>query len=257
MKDIALSFIHFDYLDKLKSCLDSVFSKKRTVDFEVIVVNKESRDGTEALINEKYPMVKLIKRSDSFEIASYRNTGMRAADARYVVNLDVDTLICAGMMEEIVRFMDGHPEVGCVGGKMLAPDGKLQYNCRTFYTLPILIMRRTPLGKLFPNSKIERDHLMADWDHESPREVDWVSGGFAAIRKDAIAQIGYLDEGFKYAFEEVDFSYRLWKSGWKVMYLPSARIVHFENRPSYGFNLLALEHLKSGIKFYLKHKLKI
>ena len=253
MIDISVIFIHHRLQDMLMGCLRSLYEKECQVQFETIVINKESGDGTSELVKSTFPQVTVINRMEPFGIASYRNFGMKAARGRHIANLDIDILFCDGMLDNAVRFMDEYHDAGCAGGKLLGLDGSLQYSCRTFYTLPIILMRRTPLRRTFKNSRIERKHLMMDWDHNSIRTVDWVSGGFSVIRRDAIEDIGYLDENYFYAFEEVDFCYRLWEAGWKVYYCPDAQIVHFENRPSFGINKLAFEHLKSGIRFWWKH----
>ena len=254
--DISVNFIHYRMQDLLLGCLESLYDKEHNVKFETIVVHKESGDRTPELVKSKFPQVTVINRTDPFGIAFYRNVGMKAATGRYIVNLDIDILFCDQMLDNAVRFMNEHPDAGCAGGKLLSLDGSIQYSCRTFYTLPIILMRRTPLGNIFKNSRIEREHLMLDWDHNSIRTVDWVGGGFAIIRREAIDDIGYLDEDYFYAFEDTDFCYRLWQTGWKVYYCPDAKIIHFENRPSFGINRLALEHLKSGTKFWWKHHLR-
>ena len=183
------------------------------------------------------------------------NVAVRVWDVqgRYVLNLDVDCIVHEDMLAEAVGFLDRRPDVGCAGGQLLRRDGSIQHSCRTFYSLPVILMRRTPLWRFWPDSGIERAHLMADWDHQSERPVDWVGGGFMVIRPEAMLQVGLLDEDYAYGFEDVDYAYRMWLAGWQVYYCPSARVVHFENRPSFGLNRLALQHFKSGLKFWWKH----
>ncbi|NNE42951.1 MAG: glycosyltransferase, partial [Gemmatimonadetes bacterium] len=151
--------------------------------------------------------------------------------------------------------MDENPETGIAGGKLLNPDGTLQYSCRTFYTLSTLLHRRTLIGKLFPNSRVVRDHLMLDWDHESVREVDWMLGACLMVRNKAITDVGLMDERFFMYFEDVDWCYRMKQHGWKVVYVPDARMKHVHRRESAKggiFNGRLLAHLNSMFRFFDK-----
>lgn len=250
---ISVCLINFRYHRMLLDCIRTIAASKAQASYEIVAVNKLDGRNVRREAEAMCPQIKWIDSTEPFTIAGYRNMAMRVARGHYILNLDTDCLVHQGMLDEAVRFMDRSPAVGCAGGQLLRRDGSVQYSCRTFYSLPIVLMRRTPLRKMFPNSRIERDHLMADWDHRTERPVDWVGGGFMVIRREAMDQVALLDEDYAYGFEDVDYCYRMWLAGWEVYYCPAACVVHFENRPSFGLNRLALEHLKSGLKFWWKH----
>ena len=75
--------------------------------------------------------------------------------------LNPDVEVTEGSVGSLVAFMDRSPAVGLAGAKLVYPDGTLQMSCRTFYTLRTVLLRRTPLGKVFPNARVVREHLMA------------------------------------------------------------------------------------------------
>jgi len=118
-----------------------------------------------------------------------------------------------------------------------------------------LLFRRTPLGKVFPNHRIIRKHLMMDWDHREPREVDWGLGACMLLRKEALGGQDIFDGRFFLYFEDVDLCLRLKEEGWKVVYYPEAVMIHSHLRHSARgvLNREKWEHLKSLIKFYFKH----
>ena len=122
----------------LADCLASIYKHESLINFEVIVVNKLNNDGTPELIKAKYPQVQLINTTKAFGIALIRNIGMRAAQGKYILHLDVDTTIFNDTFEKMVSFMENQPDAGCAGGKLLSPDGSLQYSCRTFYDFPTI-----------------------------------------------------------------------------------------------------------------------
>jgi hypothetical protein len=168
--------------------------------------------------------------------------------------LNPDTEVHEGALATLIAFADAHPEAGIVGAKLLNGDGSLQYSCRTFPTLMNGFFRDTPLGRLFPQNRYNRDYLMKDWDHRSPREVDWVSGAAMLIRREALEEIGGLDESFFMYCEDVDLCYRAHQRGWKVMYCPDAVITHLIARASdQNVAAMLMERHRSMFRFFRKH----
>jgi len=140
------------------------------------------------------------------------------------------------------------------GAKLLNDDGSVQASCRRFYTFWTLILRRTLLGTLFPNAPALRSYLMTDFDHERSRPVDWVLGACMMVRRDALRDFGLMDERFFLYFEDVDWCYRAWKSGWKVYYVADAVMQHRYARESASRkpSRLLLAHIVSLFHFYEK-----
>lgn len=255
--DLSVVMINYRMRQHLEQCLPSIFNQEHQCSFEIILVNKPSEDGTTEFIRQNFPEVKLIE-YQRFGIAEMRNVGIRHSAGRYVLMLDADTILLKSAFDKMVEFMDTHQDVGGAGAKTLRPDGSLEYNAKRFYTLTTIFMRRTPLGRLFPQNRWNRQHLMLDKDHNQPFECDWVAGACYLMRRKTIEQIGVFDENFYFGFEDVDWCYRAKKAGWKIMYIPYPAIIHYVQRSSAGsLNRMAWEHLKSGLRFYLKNYVKI
>ena len=253
MIDLSIVIINYRMRQMLERCLKSIYSRNFKINFEVILVNTLSEDGTPEMIKEHFKDVQLINTND-FGVARSRNTGLKASSGRYILMLDADTIVLPGTFDEMVGFMDSHSDAGGAGSKTITPEGRLEYSCRTFYTLPVILFRRTFLGELFPNGRVIQKHLMTDWDHNSVREVDWVAGASFILRRETVERIGIFDEKFVFGFEDVDWCYRAKKDGWKIYYFPKGRIVHSVQRASArGFNRMAFEHLKSAFIFYRKN----
>jgi len=182
------------------------------------------------------------------------NQGIEMARGRYVLVLNPDVEVSPGSVEALVQYAESEPDVGLVAPRLHYPDGTLQLSCRTFYTLPIFLLRRTFLGKLFPHARIMRQHLMLDWDHASTRDVDWCIGGALLARKSAIDDVGKMDERFFLYFEDVDWCYRMHEHGWRVVYHPAARMIHHYQRASAGWKPSRglFLHLASTVRFYEK-----
>jgi rhamnosyl/mannosyltransferase len=255
MIDLSVVIINYRMRNQLKNCLKSIYTQKVKINFEVILVNTISQDGTPEMIEKHFKDVRLIN-TDRFGVALSRNVGLKASSGRYILMLDADAMLVPDhrALDEMVEFMNTHSDAGGAGSRTISRSGALECSCRTFYTLPIILFRRTFLGTLFPNSRIIRKHLMMDWDHNSVREVDWVAGASFLMRRETVESIGFFDEKFAFGFEDVDWCYRAQKGGWKIYYFPKGEIIHDAQRASArGFNRMAFEHLKSAFIFYRKN----
>ena len=97
---------------------------------------------------------------------------------------------------------------------------------------------------------------MMDWDHDSPLAVDWLIGACMCVRRTATEQVGLLDEGFQLYYEDIDWCYRMWRSGWEVHYVPDAVVMHHYQRTS-SRRLLSRAlwtHVRSVVRFFAKHR---
>ena len=258
MDSIKLSvvIINFQAKSLLERCIKSVFASRVRPSFEVLVVDNNSKDGSVELVAERFPQVHLVKNNQNVGFARAVNTAFIQCKGSHVLLLNPDIEVSLGAINSLLDYMESSLDVALAAPKLINPDGSIQYSCRTYYNAQIAVMRRTILGKLLPNHRIIRNHLMMDWDHADTREVDWVLGGAMMLRRDAIPKGNVMDERFFLYFEDVDLCLRLQKAGWKVMYYPDAVMVHHHQRASAKkiWNRAKFEHLKSWIKFSWKHR---
>jgi len=199
---------------------------------ELIVVDNNSGDGSIEMMEQDFPDVTLIASSVNHGFSAGMNLGLKRARGRYVVALNTDIAIMDKPFDRLVAFMDQHPRVGLAGPKLLNPDGSVQYSCYRFPTPFTPLFRRTPLGTLPGIRTHLRRYVMADFDHNENRTVDWLLGAFLIARSAAVAAVGLLDERFFLYFEDVDWSRRFWAAGWEVMYVADVDVVHYHKRQS-------------------------
>ncbi len=252
--DISIIIVSYNSLSVLKPCLESIQRQAYSGEMEVIVVDNASRDGTPQMVAEGFPQVKLIAQQENVGYSRGVNLGIREARGKYFLILNPDTIVKEDAINKLVAFVEQQEDAGIVGPKLVFHDGNLQYSCRRFYTLKVLLLRRTILGKIFKNSKAVSDHLMLDYDHETTREVDWILGACMLVRRDAVESVGLMDERFFLYFEDVDWCYRMKQDGWKVFYCPDSVFVHNHARESAQsvLNRSFIAHLASMIRYYEK-----
>jgi GT2 family glycosyltransferase len=252
--DLSVIILNWNTRVELRACLRSILGQTHRYQIELIVVDNASSDGSREMMSAEFPDICLVVNSSNLGFGAGNNRGIPHAGGRYILFLNTDTLVTEGAFDAILAFADAHPDIGILGPKLLNEDGSLQYSCRRFPNLGTGFFRNTPLGRLFPNNRFTQDYLMSDWDHSTPRDVDWVSGAALVIRRDALEQIGGFDEGFFMYCEEVDLCYRTHQAGWRVVYYPDSVIYHIIGRSTSQVPTRMTYHFHASMyRFYKKH----
>lgn len=251
---LGIVIVHYNTSADLSRCLESLAAYPPTAPHEIVVVDNASEDAGLAAVHRTYAHCHWHFNTANVGYARGCNQGMAAVAADYYLVLNPDIVVQPGALDGLLDFADRHPRAGMVGPQLLNEDGSIQHSCRRFYTLKTLLLRRTLLGRIFPNSETVKRHLMLDFDHEAARPVDWVLGGCLLVRSTAMARTGPMDERFFLYFEDVDWCYRMWQAGFEVQYVPSARFIHRHRRDSAQrrFSRSFWLHLGSMISFYEK-----
>lgn len=225
--DVSVIIVNWNTKDKLNDCLKSIYRQASKLMYEVIVVDNASGDGSAEMVKREFPEAILLQNDENKGFAAANNIGMAVAQGRYILLLNSDTIVLDNAIGQVVSFADSYPESAVVGCKVLNPDGTLQRTCFMFPSLLNMLLSSTYLYKLFPRSKFFGRERMTWWDRDDVREVDVATGCFMLVRCEAIKQIGLLDERFFLYGEETDWCYRFKKVGWKIVFAPVGRIIHF------------------------------
>lgn len=223
---VSVCIVTWNCRSLVVECLESFFFQPQGTQFEVIVVDNASTDGTPEAVAEAFPQVKLIRNVENRGFAAANNQALREAHGDYLFLLNPDTVLPPDALGELVRVADAFPQAGAIGPRLLNPDGSLQYSCRRWPSVKAALFRNTLFGRLFPGEPWTKEYLMMDWAHDEVREVDWISGAAMFLRRQAVEQVGLLDEAFFWGSEDVDYCRRLRQAGWKVLYSPQPAIIH-------------------------------
>jgi N-acetylglucosaminyl-diphospho-decaprenol L-rhamnosyltransferase len=251
---LSVIIVNYNSCDDLARCLASLRSHAPACEHAVVVVDNASREPGLAEVRQRHPEVRWVMNHENVGYARGVNRGLAEVEAEYALILNPDIEVLPGSLDALLALADQRPRAGIIGPQLLNPDRTVQASARRFYTFTTLLLRRTPLGRLFPNARSVREHLMLDFDFLSERAVDWVLGGAMLVRRRARERTGPLDERFFLYFEDVDWCYRMWQAGWEVLYTPAASLVHGHRRASAGgaFRRAFWLHMGSFISFYEK-----
>lgn len=240
--DLSILIVNWNGRDLLLDCLRSIYETVRGISYEVLVVDNGSRDGSPAAVRNLYPSVHLIENARNLGFARANNQAIRASRGRYVLLLNSDTVVRPGALGGLVRFTDRHPEVGIAGCRLVNPNGSLQPSWARFPSFWSEVLDR--------NVRHRRSMPREPWAYE----VDWVGGACLLARREAIEQVGRLDEDFFMYSEEADWCYRMVQHGWKVAYLETAEVIHLGGGSSrLRSDAMAVELYRSKLRFFRKH----
>ncbi len=253
--DVSVIIVSWNTRDILRDCLGSLYAQTREVRFDVIVIDNASADGTPAMVKRDFPAVHLIENEDNRGFAAGNNQGMRLATGRYVLLLNSDTIVLDGAIDKAVAFADQHPQAAVVGCRVLNRDRTLQPTCFMYPSVLNMLLFATCLNKLFPGSRFFGRERMTWWKRDDVREVDVVTGCFMLARRDAIDQVGLMDESFFMYGEETDWCYRFQDAGWTILFTPMAQIVHLGGASSARMKgPMRLQLRASTLLFIKKHR---
>lgn len=242
--DLAVIVLNLNTKDFLRDCLRSLSNSQLGKDrFEIIVSDNGSGDGSVQMVKIEFPSVQVVENDRNLGFAGGNNAGLRqvSGDSRYVLFLNSDTRVPPSTLPAMIKFMDENPEVGASSCYVETRDGKLDWNCHRGFPTPWSALTYfTSLHKLLPRSKLFGGYYQSYKDLRKIHEVDAVEGAFILVRREAADQIKlrlakWWDEDFFFFGEDLDFCYRLKEKGWKIMFVPSAKIWHYKGA-THGFN---------------------
>jgi GT2 family glycosyltransferase len=253
--DLSVIIVNFNTGKFVSRCLDFLRKNPPHGSHEIFVVDNDSTDNSVQLIREHYPEVRLIRNSSNFGFSYANNQAIGRSSGRYILVLNPDTVVTKSALDEMIRFMDTHPDAGVGGAKILNFDGSIQYSCRRFPTLLYVFFgRQSVFLKFLPSNRISEQYLMMNEDYTKDIEVDWVFGASMILRREALKEVGIFDEDYFIFVEDTDLCYRMRKKGWKVYFISNAVVFHHLGVTREHFwKTTVLNHNLGMFKFFKKH----
>jgi len=213
MPTASIIIPHFNGRHHLPECFDSLRAQTGT-EFEVLLVDNGSTDGSQAFVREHYPEVRLLELGENKGFTGACNAGWQAANGAIIILLNNDTAVASNWLSEIVRAFNNNPQVGSVACKMLLYDKRDHFHTAgDFYRVDGI-----------PGNRGVWQKDEGQFDKEE--YVFSACGGAAAYRRQMLAEVGFLDDAYFFSCEDVDMGWRAQLSGWRVLYVPTAVVYH-------------------------------
>jgi GT2 family glycosyltransferase len=231
-------------LEALRSIADTVHDYRH----EIFVVDNGSTDGSPEAIKEAFPEVRLIRNERNLGFAHAVNQAQAQAKGSYCVLLNSDARLTEGAIKTLAAFMEENPDVGIAGGELMNEDGSRQNSIAPFPSLATELLNKRLLRILFP-----RRYPGKEREYPAPLDVDSLVGACIIVRRQAIDEVGMLDEGYFFFMEETDWCLRLKKQGWRISFVPQARILHLQGASASLAKAEArIEYYRSRYRFFTK-----
>jgi N-acetylglucosaminyl-diphospho-decaprenol L-rhamnosyltransferase len=249
--DVSAIIVNWNTHDLLAQCLASLLDTIGSLDMEVLVVDNASSDGSQAMVGSRFPDVRLIENKENVGFARANNQAIALSRGRYALMINSDAIATPGAIQAMVDWADAESHAGIVGAQLLNPDGSFQASHTSFPTLWQEFLILTGLGRLLRGRWYPSRGPMQD---RGPQLVDYVEGACLLVRRQAMEEVGGLDEGYFMYAEEVDWCYAMKQGGWQVWYQPNARIIHYGGASScHRRTQREADLYRSRVRFFRKH----
>lgn len=225
---LSVVIVSYNVKFYLEQCLVSLLKSLRGIEAEVFVVDNHSSDGTVDELSSRFPNVHFICRQHNEGFARANNIAIKQCCGEYVLLLNPDTIVAEHTVKDVLTFMDEHPKAGASGVRMLKADGTDAMESRRGLPTPMTAFyKMCGLCARYPRSRRFARYYMSYLPWDKPVRIDVISGAFFMLRRQALHQIGALDEDFFMYGEDIDLSFRLLKAGYENWYVPSP-ILHYK-----------------------------
>tara|TARA_B100000959_G_C14930481_1_gene603433 strand:+ start:534 stop:1469 length:936 start_codon:yes stop_codon:yes gene_type:complete len=253
MVDLSIVIVNYNAKTYLELCLQSIYKTINGINYEVFVVDNNSSESIEDMMNKNFPDVNLSLNTSNEGFAKANNKAIKKCSGHYILLLNNDTVLLPGAVNVLYSHMEKSLDIGILGPQILTKKKILQ---ESFFKTPDLLtefIQKTFYNKIIENKESffgKRRYLKYQKEHE----VDWITGACMMIRKEAIVDVDLFDDNFFMYFEDADLCCKVRKKGWKVIYTPLAKITHFGGMSrATNERKAAKEYRASQLYFYRKH----
>lgn len=225
--ELSIIIVSYNTREMTLACLASVYAQTST-SFEVIVVDNASTDGSAEAIAATFPQARLVAETVNHGFAPAHDIAVPMCGAPWLLLLNPDTVVLDGALDKLMAFARRRPEAGIWGGRTVYADGRLNASsCWGRMTLWSTFCRTTGLSGLFARSGLFNSEVIGDWQRDSEREVDIVTGCLFLIRRETWDRLNGFDPVFTMYGEEVDLCLRARALGFRPCITPEATIIHY------------------------------
>lgn len=235
---VSIIIITYNTKELIQKSLDELFKIKQDLDWEIIFVDNNSKDGTKEYLKESQNNnnnIKIIFNNQNLGFAKAVNLGVKTAKGDYILLLNSDAFINQEQIKELLGVLELDSKIGIVAPQLLNTDGSIQPSFGNFPSIVTMIFYLLRLDKIFPWGMVVYPNS-ASWISAfggmTMRNSDWVSGACILIKKQIFDKVGLFDENYFMGVEDIDFCYRVRLAGYKIMYIPQIKILHYHQYTS-------------------------
>ncbi len=225
MKDLSIILVNTNNGSVVGPCLDSIFRFTRDLDYEVIVADNGSTDGSLQMLKSTYgSRIRLVENGANLGFSKANNRGMEVAGGRAVILLNSDTELRDNAMKALYDFLFSSEKMGACGGTLIYPGGQPQWSYGCYPSFPRMLW--ITLSGFLHIKAGRRERAVIPTGRETPTPVEYICGADLMMKRSVLDRVGLLDERFFVYCEETDLCRRITQAGYEIWYRPDVRIVH-------------------------------
>lgn len=260
MPKLSITIVNYNQKYFPRLCIEALKKSRCDFEFEIIVCDNNSKDESLEFLKKAAAAgdIKLVEPGRNLGYGGGHNFAAREAKGKYILILNTDITVETDTLQKLVDYLEKHSDVGIVGPKLLYHDGTVQQSCRRHFKFFDLFIKRSFLKKIWPFKARYQKYIMGDFNHESTQVVDLITGAFMFMLREVFDKINGFDERYFLFMEDFDLCRKVQDAGYKIVYYPEAKAIHYHKRLSEGsffkllFNKISWFHLASAIKYHLK-----
>lgn len=254
LMDLSIIIVNWNSNGYLRKCVASILAETRGLEFEIIIIDSASFDGSEEMVRREYPQVKFIQSEENLGFSKSNNLAFRSATGEFVLFLNPDTEVVGSAIAALCQALKTESKAGAVAAKLLNSDGTLQTSCiQAFPTILNQLFCAEALRRQFPRSRMWGMAPLFE-SGTKPVTVEAISGACVMLPRRLLETIGVFSEDYFMYAEDIDLSYKVWKAGYKCYYVPTATVIHHGGGSSQGAgsNFSSVMMRESAWRFFRK-----
>lgn len=267
--DISIIIVNYNTKNDLRNCIQSLLKalSGKQLDYEIFVVDNNSTDGSKKVIKKEFPSVNLIENQENLGFAKANNQAIRVTKGNYIFLLNPDTIILEKSLDSMIEFMEKNPKIGILTPKLLNAKGEVWLFTEGVPN-PFTVFLRFCVPRIFLSPKIKKfvaksklkkllgtqiNSYFSTLNLNSPIDINVAPGACLLVRRKMIKKVGLLDEKFFLYSEDTDWCFRTKKAGWRIVYFPKAKIIHYGGTSTAGeHSLLSFCWRAQSAYYYFK-----
>lgn len=225
---LSIVVLSFNTKDILRDCLDSLEKVRKEFDFEVIVVDNGSVDGSVEMVKKNFDWVEIIELEENVGFARGNNKARNRVKGKYVLFLNSDTIMQKNTLSVSVAQLEKDATIGALTCKVVLPSGVLDKDTRRSFITPWIGLTHIylRLDRIFPRSKLFAKYWYGYIDENETHEIDAMQGAFFLTRKEILDKVDWFDEDYFLDGEDIDLSWKIKEAGYRNVYFPKVSIIH-------------------------------
>lgn len=263
--ELSVVIVNWNVKEILSKCLESIFFYSKDINYEVILVDNHSSDGSVEHLKQKFRneinigRLKLIANDFNAGFAKANNQGFKLAKGEFILFMNPDMELKENSFKKMLDYLKTKPEAGIVTGRLLYGDKTVQPNVKSFPTLCSQILILLKMHHFFSWLPCLKKYLMKDFKYTNEQEVDMVMGAFIFTKKKVMEEINAWDEDYWLWWEDVEMCRVVKDKGYKIIFTPITEIIHYEGKSfEQTFGLKKQKRFNKGMLLYFKkHHTKI